>query len=226
MNKIKIVIVDDKEEFLDYFKTVLSHEPEIDVIGVARSGEDALRVVEECEPDIVLMDIQMETETAGIDAIEQIKMNNEKVKIIVFTIHEEEDILFKAFGAGALDFIVKTSSVVDIINSIKNSYNNKLSIRPEYAGKILTEFSRMQNERRSLIFTLNIMSKVTRSEFEILKAFYYGSSSKEIAEQRCVEELTIRVQVNKILKKFQMRRMKDVIELLKGLSIFDIYKSL
>jgi DNA-binding NarL/FixJ family response regulator len=226
VNKIGIVVVDDAEEIRNYFKMILSKENDMQVVGEASNGKEAYDVVAKTKPDIVLMDIQMETETAGIDAIKRINEEFDCVKTIVLTVHEEDELLFQAYTVGAMDYIVKTSSIVDIIQSIRNVYKNEMSLRPEIAEKIISEFSRLRTQQSSLIYTLNIISKLTNSEFEILKAVYNGNSYKQITNQRCVEEVTIRTQVNKILKKFQMRSMKDVIRLLKGMKFFEIYNNL
>lgn len=223
MSKIRIVVVDDMEDIRNYFKMISSNEGDMEVVGTASSGEEACKVVLELKPDIVLMDIQMETDMAGINAIQYIKERLEQIKIIVLTIHEEDELIFKAYGAGAMDYIVKTSSIVDIIHSIRNVYHNKFSLRPELTEKILSEFSRLHNEKSSMIYTLNIISLLTNAEYDILKAIYQGQTYKQIAKQRFVEEVTIRTQVNKILKKFDKRSMKEVIRILKELNIIEIY---
>ena len=223
MGKIKIIVVDDLKEIQNYFKMILNREADMEVIATASSGKESCKIILEKKPDIVLMDVQMETETAGIDAIEYIKQKESETKFIILTIHEEDEILFKAYAAGAVDYIVKDSSIVDILNSIRNTYNNNLAMRPEIASKIIAEFSRLKKEQNSLIYTLNIISKLTNTEFDILRDIYFGSSYKKIAQERCVEEVTIRTHINKILKKFNQKRIKDVVKILNDLNIFDIY---
>ena len=223
MGKIKIIVVDDLKEIQNYFKMILNREADMEVIATASSGKESCKIILEKKPDIVLMDVQMETETAGIDAIEYIKQRESEIKFIILTIHEEDEILFKAYAAGAVDYIVKDSSIVDILNSIRNTYNNNLAMRPEIASKIIAEFSRLKKEQSNLIYTLNIVSKLTNTEFDILRDIYFGSSYKKIAQERCVEEVTIRTHINKILKKFNQKRIKDVVKILNDLNIFDIY---
>jgi len=225
MNKIRMMIVDDFEDIRNYFTMVLSKESDMEVVGTAASGEEAVRIALIIQPDILLMDIQMETELAGIDAIRMIKEQLPMIKVIVLTIHEEDDILFKAYGAGAIDYIVKTSSIVEILTSVRDVFSNELSLRPKIAEKILGEFSRLQNEQMSLMHTLNIMTKLTNAEYEVLRAIHEGLTYKQIAEDRFVEEVTIRTQVTKILKKFEKNNLKEVVRQLERLKIFDVYKS-
>ena len=224
MKKIKVLIADDTQHIREYFNMILSQEQSMEVVGLAASGQEAYDRALELAPDVILMDIQMEHELAGIDAIYKIKEKLKDAKIIVITIHQDDETLFKAYAAGAMDYIVKTSSIVEIISSIVNVYNNKLFLRPEISQKILDEFSRMKNERESLISTLNVVSKLTNTEYDVLKAIYSGKKYSQIAKERFVEEVTIRTQVNKILKKFRMESMKSVIKELRELKIFDIYE--
>lgn len=223
--KIRIVIIDDIVDICNYFKMVLERESGMEVVAVGYSGKEAYHLAMEHNPDVMLMDVQMETELAGIDALRKIKKERPDIKVIVLTIHGEDDILFEAYAAGAVNFLIKDSSIAEIVNTIKSAYNNELTLSSDVANKIVSEFSRMKNNENSLIFTLNLVSKLTKSEFEILRALYLGKSYIDIAKERFVEEVTIRTQVHKILKKFGIKSMKDLIETLRRLKIFEIYKN-
>jgi DNA-binding NarL/FixJ family response regulator len=122
-----------------------------------------------------------------------------------------------------MDYIIKTESVVEVINSIKSVYNNKLNLRPEVGEKILGEISRLKSKEASMIETLNIMSKLTNAEYEVLKSLYQGKTYRQIARERYVEQATLRCQVSRIIKKFGKGRISDIIKILKQLKIFDIY---
>ncbi len=223
VENIKVFIADDSEDIRNYFRMLLQNEPDMIVAGTAASGREAVEKILETSPDIVLMDIQMETRMAGIEAIEEIKKSNPGVRVIVLTIHARDDFLFRAYAAGASDYIIKTSSVVDILTSIRNVMANTFMLRPEVANKIMEEYLRVKEEQGKMKRTLKIMTKLTNTEFEILKLVYHGYSYKQIAEQRFVEETTIRSQVCWLLKKFEKKHMKEVVKLLAELNIFEIY---
>ena len=224
MEKIKIVIVEDMIDIAEYFEMVLGKEADFDVVGVAHTGLDGVELVFKTIPDIVLMDIQMEHQLSGIEATEKIKENFPEIKVIMLTVNEEDEMIYRAFAAGASEYIVKSASVADIINSIHLVHKNQLPLRPEIASKILDEFSRIKTYQDSLIYTLNIISKLTTAEFEVLYALRHGKSYRQVAEERFVEDVTIRTQVNKILKKFGEHNIKTVIKSLENLKIFDIYE--
>lgn len=226
MDKIKLLIVDDMTDIREYFQMIFSKEPDLEVVGLASSGIEATQKARELKPDVILMDIQMETRTAGIDATNAIKSFDPDVRIIILTIHEEDEFLFQAYCAGVMDYIVKTDSISQILNSIRTVYANKLMLRPGVANKIIDEFARLKAQQNSMIYTVNLLSKLTNSEFEILKCYYEGSSYKTISETRFVSQATIKSQVNSILKKFDMKSMKDVVKMLHQMNFSEIIKGL
>ena len=211
---IRILLADDNAEIRSYFRGILEREPGFSIIGEAGSGRECILLAQEHRPDIILMDIQMETETAGIEATRYIHEKLPECKIIILTIHSDDEMLFQAYSVGAMDYIVKTDSISKIVSSIENVSRNQLQLRSDVATKIVSEFQRIRNERASLLYTLNILTKMTNSEFEVLCCIFNGNTYKEVAKTRFVSEVTIKSQVNSILKKFDMKRMKDVIELL------------
>lgn len=223
MNKIKIAIVEDMIDIAEYLSLVLGNEADIEIVGVAHSGTKGVELVRQTVPDIVLMDIQMEYQYAGIEACEKIKAEFPATKVIVLTVNEDDEMIFKAFAVGASEYIVKSASVADIINSIHLVHENQLALRPAIASKILGEFSRIKTYQDSLIYTLNIVSKLTTSEFEVLMALSQGKTYHQVATERCVEDVTIRTQANKILKKFGEHSIKTVVKRMESLKIFDIY---
>lgn len=221
---INMLIVDDLKEIRDYFSLILSKETGFTIVGTADTGIQAVQQAKELKPDIILMDIMMETKTAGIDALEEILKQNPAIKIIMLTMDDSDKMLFQAFSKGAQDYLTKDSSITQVIQSIKDVYSNTLALRPSITKKIQGEFKRLINEKEHLIETLNIFSKLTTTEFDIILACSQGLKYKQIAKERFVEEVTIRTHVNNILRKFQKKRMKEVLKLMEETDILTIYK--
>lgn len=226
MNKIRIMIVDDIEKIVEFFEKIISSEEDMEVVGTASSGKEAVEKVEQLKPDIVLMDIQMETDDAGIDAAKKIKENNPGVKIIMLTIHDDADIIFNAYVAGAMDFLLKNSSVVKIIKSIRDVYANSLQMRAEVAEKILGEMTKLKSMNNSMLYMTSLVSKLTNTEIEILKMVYNGYKYKQIAKMRSIEEPTVRTHVYHILTKLEFKNMKEVIKSLESLGIMEYFKNI
>jgi DNA-binding NarL/FixJ family response regulator len=193
------------------------------VVAMAASGEEAVEKASAIKPDIILMDIQMKSRTDGIEAIAKIREQDPSIKVIVLTIHSRDDLLYQAYAAGAMDYIIKTNDTTGILTSIRAVFSNTLLLRPEIANKIMGEARRVQEAQDKMKEVLRVMMKITNTEFEIIKFVYDGYSYKDIAVQRIVEETTIRSEIYWILKKFNRKKMKDVIKLLKEINFFETF---
>ena len=224
MSKIGVLIADDAKEIADYFAGFIRQEEDMEVLALASSGEEAVAQARVLNPQIVLMDIQMETKTAGLDAIKQIRDHNPAIKVIILTIHSRDDLIFRAYTVGAMDYIIKTSPIEDILKSIRAASSNSLMLRPEIANKIMEESQRISEKQSKMKEVLKVMMKISNTEFEIIRMAFDGYSYREIAEQRFVEETTIRSEIYRILKKFDKKRMKDVILLLKEINFVDLFE--
>lgn len=207
---IRILMADDNQDIRDYFGSILSHEADIDLLGTASSGAEAVRMALKLKPDIILLDIQMETRTAGISAAKQILQVLPATKIIILTILEDDELLFQAYCAGVVDYIIKTDSISEILTAIRNAQNNQLILRPKYAEKIIAELNRVKQEEKGLQFYLQMLTQLSNSEFEVLKCVFYGMNAHQISEMRYVSLGTVKTQIHSILQKFGMKSMKDV----------------
>lgn len=215
MIPIRIMIADDNPEIRSYFSNILTHETDMELAGCASSGAEAIRMARELKPDIVLMDIQMETRVAGIAASKQIIEEMPGTKIIILTILEDDDLLFQAYCAGVTDYIIKTDSISQILTSVRNAYQNQFILRPQYAEKIVVELKRVKEEQMSLLYSLNMLTKLSNSEFEVLKCLYQGMNARQISEARFVSLGTVKTQIHSILQKFGLKSMNEVIKQLK-----------
>ncbi len=218
---IKIFIVDNSIDIINYFTSILEKEDGFCVVGNATSGAESVAKILEVSPDIVLMDIQMETMTAGIEAVAEIRKVNQEIKFAMLTIHLEDDLIFQAYTVGAMDYIIKTASIVQIINSIRNIYTNTLYLRPEIATKLLSEFVKMRNNKTDTDYAYDIVRKLTNSEFEVLKLVAQNYTYRQIADMRYVTEGTIKLQANNILKKTGEKKIKNVVSILKNANVFN-----
>lgn len=221
MNKIKILICDDEPYICKHFEKIINRCEDMTVVGIAHTGREIVGLAAEKSPDIILMDIQIETEEAGIEAADEILKSNPSIKVIMLTVHKEDDFIFKSYGVGAVDYIIKTETEECIINSIRSVYNNEIFIRPNIAKKILGEFSKLHRQKESILYTITLLTSLTNSELEILKLLYKGRKRAEIADARNVELVTINTQVRNILKKLGYKSTKEMITSLRNLKVFE-----
>ena len=226
MKPIRVMMADDIPEIRSYFANFIDHESDMELVGTAASGAEAVKLAGELQPDIILMDIQMETRIAGITASKQILESWPSIKIIILTILEDDDLLFQAYCAGVIDYIIKTDSVSQILTSIRNAYHNQMILRPRYAEKIIQELKRVREEQSGLLTGLNILTMLSNSEFEVLKCLYQGMNARQISESRYVSPGTVKTQIHSILKKFDMKSVSDVVRHLKEIHFDHIIETM
>lgn len=220
MANIKILIVDDMPQVVEYYKMVLEGERDFEIIGSANSGKEAVLKVSKLNPDVVLMDVQMETDDAGIVATKKIKELNPEVKVIMLTAHNDSSNITESFVAGASDFLVNNSSIMEIIGTIKDTVreNNQ---KHDINKAIVDEVVKLKSEKESLIYVLNLISRLSKSEIQILKLICQGKSYRQISVERVVEEVTIRSMVNKMKKKLEVDSLSQITDTLKKNDIFN-----
>ena len=218
-NIIRLIIAEDMRPIREKLKMLLEFESDIDVVDLVDTGKKAVDSAKRLHPDIMLIDIQMELADDGIDAIREIKLDMPDIKCIVLTAHNEESLIFDAVDAGAEDYILKDSSSVEIIKSIKMAYRDQASFGPEVMKKVKKEFIRLKRSEISLIETLRSVNNLTKSEFVVLKMLLEGKKQKEISRIRCVEPVTVRSQISNILKKTNSRSVNELIRYIKEVKL-------
>ncbi len=221
MNKIRVMVCEDIKGIRKYIVSSLKEDADIEVVAEAQSGKECIELVNKIETDIILMDIQMESEKAGIDAIRIICEQKPEIKIIVLTAHDKDELVLEAYYTGACDYIIKTSDANDICKSIKRAYETENFVGPLIAKNLRTEFVRMKKSEETLMFFIHKFSTLTQTEKEILKLLYMGHTKKQISELRCIEVSTIKVHVKHILKKLSFPTINNLVTFLRKIGIYE-----
>ena len=206
--KIKVLIAEDVAPIRKRFAAVLKKCPAIEVVAEVGTGEEACKTARKLNPDVILMDIEMEAKDAGIRATGEILAEMPDIKIIILTVYEEDELVFSAFRLGACDYVLKNASNEEIVNAVTSAYRGQSPIRPEIADKIRSEFRRVKTYESSFLFMLNILSTLTPKELDTLYLLSTGYNKRQI---RCVEMSTVKSQVHSILKKFNKKKISEII---------------
>ena len=223
---IQVIIVDDIKPIAKRYQSILSADPNIEVIACVHSGYEAIMNAALYKPDVILMDVEMETRTAGLDASRQILAQFPDTKIIILTVYEDDETVFKAFQLGITDYVLKNSTPAEIISCVKDAYYNRSPIRPAIADKIRQEFQRVKNSEDSFLYCLQIVTQLTQTELDVLDLMSQGYTRTQICQLRCVELSTIKTQIHNILKKFKMGSMNEVIQLMNELHILEYLRNI
>ncbi|MEG0565899.1 MAG: response regulator transcription factor [Hungatella sp.] len=220
---MKIMVVDDFELIREDLCEQIAQQPDMEVVGSAASGTQAVELAAALHPEIILMDIEMESFNAGILAAEQIRDVDPGQKIIFLTAHETDQMIITAMGTGASDYIVKGSSEEQILQHIRNVYDGKPVLTARIQKTIMQEYTRLQRSERSLLFFINNVSQLTAAERELVKLLLEGKKIKEIAAVRCVEIITVKTQIKSLLRKFGCRRTKEIVSIIQELNIMHLF---
>lgn len=226
MESIKVLIVDDIAPIGKRYENILKKDSEIEVTGRVESGYEAIMMAALHRPDVILMDVEMETRTAGLDASRQILEKFPETKIIVLTVYEDDETVFNAFQLGVTDYFLKNSSPSEIITCVKDAYHGISPIRPVIAEKIRREFQRVKNSEDSFLYCLQIVTQLTQTELDVLDLMSQGYTRSQICETRCVELSTVKTQIHNILKKFKKESMGEVTAIVNDLHILDYLRGI
>jgi len=207
--RTRVLVADDHVLYRRGLEMVLSTEDDIEIVGEAGDGAEAIARAEELLPDIVLMDIRM-PRRSGIEACSAIKGAVPSTKIIMLTISDEESDLFEAVRAGANGYLLKDVPGEDIADGIRAVMGGQSLISPSMAGALLTEFAELS--KRSEQVTRLPAPRLTDRELQVLRLVARGMANKDIASELFISENTVKNHVRNILEKLQLHsRMEAVV---------------
>jgi NarL family two-component system response regulator LiaR len=194
--KIRILIADDHAIVREGLRALIATEPDLELVGEASDGLQAVDKALALKPDIILLDMMMPRKD-GLGAIEDIIKENPNARILVLTSFAEDDKVFPAIKAGALGYLLKDSSPQELLQAIHNVYQGEASLHPTIARKLMREL----NQPPSLPPTTE---PLTEREVDVLRLVAQGLSNDDIAEKLVVSERTVRTHVSHILDKLHL----------------------
>ncbi|MFA9403858.1 MAG: response regulator [Anaerolineales bacterium] len=195
-NPIRILIVDNHAVVREGLRSFIQIQSDMDVVGEAADGLEAVKKALELEPDVILMDIVM-PELDGIGAIEQLDQADCPSRVLVITSFAEDDQIFPAIKAGALGYLLKDSSPQELIQAIRDVHRGEPSLHPMIALKLMNEVNREQELPPT-------EDPLTERELDVLKLIAQGYSNREISEQLSLSERTVGKYASNILDKLHL----------------------
>ncbi|MET3025784.1 response regulator transcription factor [Flavobacterium sp. UW10123] len=207
-NIIRVVLADDHVFVRDGIKSLLENEANIEVVGEAIDGADALEVVSETKPDLLIVDIRMPNLT-GIEVVEKLRSENNSVKIIMLSMHESEEYVLKSIKAGADGYLLKGSSKEEFLKAL-----HSVAIGGKYFSGDISSIliSQLTNSSSSLEpkQTLGEEMMITKREKEILTLLLSGKGNKEIAEALDISKRTAEVHRFNLMKKLKVKNLMEL----------------
>lgn len=193
---MKVLIVDDDNLVAVSLKTILSSDSEIEVTGIGNDGTDAIRLYEEQQPDVLLMDIRM-SGMSGLDAGAEILLKHNDARILYLTTFNDDEYIIKAISIGAKGYIIK-QDFESIIPAVKSVYNGQ----SVFGNAITEKLPGIINKKKTFDYE---SFGITSQEKEIIEEIARGLSNKEIADKLCLSEGTVRNYLSNILRKLDLR---------------------
>jgi DNA-binding NarL/FixJ family response regulator len=201
---IKILIVDDQQLLRLGFRMIFEAQPDLDVVGEAGDGTEAVRLTGQTHPDVVLMDIRM-PRTTGIEATEQIAARYPDTRVLVLTTFDLDEYAFAALRAGASGFLLKNAEPAELIAAIRTVAKGDAVVAPRVTRKLLERFASQLPTRPEESAEDPRLSLLTAREREVLIEMARGLSNAEIAQRLYLSESTVKTHVGRILPKLGLR---------------------
>ena len=200
---IRILLADDQALFVEGLETLLSVHKDIEVVGKASNGEDAVSLATKLQPDVVLMDMRMPI-LDGIGATRRLKKHASNARVIILTTIDDDEYIFDALRAGAVGYLLKDLVSSQLLEAIRATARGESILDPSVTAKVIAEFTRVS----SMVPTGGkgqLVEDLSERELEILKCIANGCSNREIAENLFIAEGTVKNHVTHILGKLEVR---------------------
>ena len=191
--KIRIVLADDHRLFREGLRRLLELESDIEIVGEAKDGEEAVDLVLATDPDIVLLDINMPKMDGG-QVIKQLKGSPIHSRFVAITAYDDEEHLATLSAIGINGYILKSSSMPDLLAALRAVFNGESYVDPKVAGKLLSSFQKRKEEQ-------DVMLLLTQREKEVLFWLSQGFNNAEISSKMVLSEKTVKNHVSHLLKK-------------------------
>ncbi|MBB3732584.1 response regulator [Nonomuraea dietziae] len=197
---IRVLIADDQGMVRTGFTVFLSSQPDIEVVGEAANGAEALERVAELAPDVVLMDVRMPV-MDGLEATRRL-MASARTRVLILTTFDLDDYVYEALRAGASGFLLKDASAAQLAEAVRVVAAGDALIAPAVTKRLIHEFARLGGPRAP---TVKRLAELTERETEVMTLIAQGLSNQEIASRLVVAEQTVKTHVGRVLTKLDLR---------------------
>ena len=198
---MKVIIVDDQDIMIQGLSMIVSRDPQIQVVGIASNGAEAVRLCDRHAIDVVMMDIRMPIMN-GVEATKIIKEKHPETKVLILTTFEDDEFIFGSLKNGASGYLLKDASPEEIIHGMKTVYEGGTLMNPDVATKVVQRLSEVPETKVSKD---DRVAGLTDREMDICHHLGEGLNNKEIGEILYISEGTVKNNITKILDKLELR---------------------
>jgi DNA-binding NarL/FixJ family response regulator len=217
VEKIKIIIADDHTIFRQGLRMLLAQEDDMEVVGEAADGIQALELAKKHNPDIILLDIAMPT-MDGVQVAGTIKKSLPRIKIIVLTSYSDDQFLYEFLKLGVSGFVLKDSASQELIYSIRKSHEGMVFFDPSVSKKVMEKFTQVSGGKSDFVN----YGKLSDREKEVLRLVAEGCATKEVAEKLYISPKTVENHRANIMKKLNIRDRTGLTKYALRLGLIDL----
>ena len=201
---IRVLLVDDQALFREGLSILLSIHSDIEIVGEANNGEEALQVAAQTSPDVILMDLRMPV-LDGVAATRRLTQTQPDSRVIVLTTFDDDEHIFDGLRAGAVGYLLKDVTSDKLVEAIRATAGGQSFLQPSVAAKVISEFARMTSYQPPTTSSQPLVEPLSERELEVLQQVATGASNKEIAAQLFIAEGTVKNHLTNILGKLGVR---------------------
>jgi DNA-binding NarL/FixJ family response regulator len=216
MNKIRVLLADDHTILRDGIRALLDDQADIEVIGEAKDGQATVKMTAQLQPDVVVMDIAMPL-LNGLEATRQIQRDCPQVKVLILTMHENEEYIRQVLAAGALGYVLKDAAAHDLLGAIRAVYQGEAVLSPAITRLVIEDYLRWGDIRPP-----DSTNGLTSREREVLQLIAEGYTNKEIAEILCLSIKTVQSHRTNLMSKLDLHDRGELIKYAIQKKIIDI----
>ncbi|MEE8369770.1 MAG: response regulator transcription factor [Dehalococcoidia bacterium] len=203
--KINILLVDDHAVLRSGLRALLNQEPDFEVVGEAADGNEAVKLAQKLTPDVIVMDISM-PEMDGLQAAEEIQRLGIASRMVMLTVHAEEDYLFHTLRLGASGYVLKSSADTDLMEAIRAAHRGDVFLYPSAVKKLLGEYLKGRSPEMHQEYDI-----LASREKEVLKLTAEGYTNHEIAERLVISPKTVDTYRQRIMEKLNLHHRSDMV---------------
>ena len=216
MNNIRVLLADDHTILRDGIRALLDDQADIEVIGEAQDGQATVKMTAQLQPDVVVMDIAMPL-LNGLEATRQIQRDFPQVKVLILTMHENEEYIRQVLAAGALGYVLKDAAARDLLGAIRAVYQGEAVLSPAITRLVIEDYLRWGDIRPP-----DSTNGLTSREREVLQLIAEGYTNKEIAEILCLSIKTVQSHRTNLMSKLDLHDRGELIKYAIQKKIIDI----
>ncbi len=198
--RIRLVLADDHAVVRAGTRELLEQQADLNIVGEASDGEEAVRLAHELQPDVIVMDVRM-PKMSGVEATRRIKAECPDVKVLVLTAHDDDEYVFALLQAGANGYLMKTAEIEELVKAIRTVAGGQSMLAPTIAGKVVAQFTSGKTLPEALTNAQDRYEGLTDRELGILKLVGRGLSNKQIGKDLYISDRTVQAHLSNIFSK-------------------------